>query len=143
MFELNIIRRALNLGKDLHFTKNSENHHLYYPYNPFITTDSTYYKKELNSGAIEIIGKVKSEGKLYFILGGCAFVNCNRGLGCFDPYSGMGGANAVVGFLGCANKEIAKHFGKYFGMLITVAKYGDMIDFEVISGLNKLQINTK
>lgn len=38
-----------------------------------------------------------------------------------------------MGFLGCASKEIAKHFGKYFGMLITTAKYADIIkDFEVI-----------
>lgn len=31
-------------------------------------------------------------------------------------------------------KEIAQHLGKYFGMLITEAKYGDMVDFEIISG---------
>lgn len=28
----------------------------------------------------------------------------------------------MVGFLGCASKEIAKHFGKYFGMLIRTSK---------------------
>ena len=28
--------------------------------------------------------------------------------------------------------EIAEHFSKYFGMLITEAKYGDMVKFEVI-----------
>ena len=27
-----------------------------------------------------------------------------------------------------------EHFGKYFGMLITEALYGDMVDFEIISG---------
>lgn len=38
MFKLNIIRKALNLGQDLHLTKNSEHSHLYYyPFNPFIT----------------------------------------------------------------------------------------------------------
>ena len=37
-----------------------------------------------------------------------------------------------VGFLGCANKEIAQHLGKYFGMLITEAKYGDLADFEIV-----------
>lgn len=39
---------------------------------------------------------------------------------------------ANVGFLGCASKEIAQHFGEYFGMLITEAKYGDMVDFKII-----------
>lgn len=45
----------------------------------------------------------------------------------------MGAAHANIGFLGCANEEIAQHLGKYFGMLITEAKYGDMVDFEIIS----------
>lgn len=31
---------------------------------------------------------------------------------------------------GCASKEIAQHFGKYFGMFITTAKYAE--DFEII-----------
>ena len=38
-----------------------------------------------------------------------------------------------MGFLGCASEEIARHFGKYFGMLITEAKYGDLPDFEIVS----------
>ena len=29
-------------------------------------------------------------------------------------------------------KEIAQHFGEYFGMLITEAKYADMINFEML-----------
>lgn len=33
MCKLNIIRKALNLGQDLHLTKNPENSHIYYPYN--------------------------------------------------------------------------------------------------------------
>lgn len=39
---------------------------------------------------------------------------------------------AAAGFLGCASEEIAKHLSKYFGMLITEAKFGDIIDFEII-----------
>ena len=27
---------------------------------------------------------------------------------------------------------MVEHFGKYFGMLITEAKYSDIVDFEVI-----------
>ena len=128
MFKLNIIRKALNLGQDLHLTKDPENSYIYYPYNPFVTKSSTYYKSEINSGKMEVIGKIKTEGKEYNVLGGCASYGGDAGLGYFDSNAGVGGAYADVGFLGCANEEIAQHFGKYFGMLITEAKYADMID---------------
>ena len=132
MFKLNIIRKALNLGQDLHLTKDPKNYYIYYPYNPFVTKSSTYYKSEINSGKIEVIGKIKSEGEEYNVLGDRAPLGGHAGLGGFDSYAGVGYAFADIGFLGCANKEIAQHFGKYFGMLITEAKYGDLSDFEII-----------
>ena len=134
MFKLNIIRKALNLGQDLHLTKDPEDSYIYYPYNPFVTKSSTYYKSEINSGKMEVIGKIKSEGEKYNVLGGGADNGGDAGLGYFYSYNGVGSAFTDVGFLGCANKEIAQHLGKYFGMLITEAKYGDMVDFEIISG---------
>ena len=137
MFKLNIIRKALNLDQDLHLTKDPEDSYIYYPYNPFAPKGSTYYKSDINSGKIEVIGKIKSEGKEYNVLGGSADNGGNAGLGSFRSEAGMGAAYANVGFLGCANKEIAQHLGKYFGMLITEAKYGDMVDFEIIE--NKYQ----
>ena len=133
MFKLNIIRKALNLGQDLHLTKNPEGSYIYYPYNPFVTKSSTYYKSEINSGKMEVIGKIKSEGEEYNILGGGADNSGDAGLGYFYSYNGVGSAFTDVGFLGCANEEIAQHFGKYFGMLITEAKYGSIInDFEIV-----------
>ena len=134
MFKLNIIRKALNLGQDLHLTKDPENSYIYYPYNPFVTKSSTYYDSGLKLGEMKIIGKIKSEGTLYNVLGGRADDGGCAGLGCFGSSLGVGNAYANFGFLGCANKEIAQHLGKYFGMLITEAKYGDMVDFEIISG---------
>ena len=86
---------------------------------------------------MEIIGKIKNEGTLYNILGGCAIYSSYDGLGCFYYHTGTCDANADTGFLGCATKEIAQHFSKYFGMLITEAKYGDMTDFEIVE--NKYQ----
>ena len=133
MFQLNIIRKALNLGQDLHLTKELKNSYIYYPYNPFVTKSSTYYKSDINSGKMEVIGKIKSEGEEYNVLGGGADCGGGAGLGHFYSSAGVGAATASIGFLGCANKEIAQHFGKYFGMLITEAKYGDMVDFEIIS----------
>ena len=137
MLKLNIIRKALNWGQDLHLTKNPKDSCIYYPYNPFVTESSTYYESELNSGRMEVIGKVKSEGILYNVLGGVAGSRGGTGFSCFRPYGDVGFADVDVGFLGCASLEIAQHFGKYFGMLITEAKYADMIDFEIIE--NKYQ----
>lgn len=130
MFKLNIIRKALNLGQDLHLTKDPKGSHLYYPYNPFVTKSSDYYKRELNSGRVKVIGKIKSEGEEYNVIGGdtCKSI----GLGNFISSHGVGSADTGVGFLGCASQEIAQHFGEYFGMLITEAKYADMVDFETL-----------
>ena len=137
MLKLNIIRKALNLGQVLHLTKDPKDSYVYYPYNPFITNNSTYYNSEINSGKMEVIGKVKSEGEEYNVLGG--HVNGGgAGFGNFSSVYGVGGANARFGFLGCATKEIAEHFGKYFGMLITEAKYGDIVDFEIIEEKYKI-----
>lgn len=54
-------------------------------------------------------------------------------------------AVAAVGFLGCASEEIAQHFSKYFGMLITEAKFGDIIDFEIIENYpqNRHKVNNQ
>ena len=133
MFKLNIIRKALNLGQDLHLTKNPKDSYIYYPHNSFVTKSSTYYKSEIDSGKMEVIGKIKSEGEEYNVLGGDATFGGYAGLGYFYSYNGVGSSFADVGFLGCANEEIAQHFGKYFGMLITEAKYGSIInDFEIV-----------
>ena len=133
MFKLNIIRKALNYGQGLSFTKDPERSHIYYPLNPLVTTTSTFYNDEISSGKVEIIGKIKSGEKEYNVLGGGVGFTGSAGLGSFTPDDGVCRANASFGFLGCANAEIASHFGKYFGMLITEAKYGDIIeDFEII-----------
>ena len=133
MYKLNIVRKALNLDQDLHLTKNPEDSQIYYPYNLFVTENSIYYERELKSSRMEIIGKIKCEGEEYNVLGGSAHDGGGlTGFGGFYSNDSVGYAPTNIGFLGCANKEIAKHFGKYFGMLITEAKYGDIVDFEII-----------
>ena len=132
MYKLNIVRKALNIGQDLHLTKDQEGSCIYYPYNPFVIKSSTYYKSDINSGKMEVIGKIKSGGEEYNVLGGCISYGGLAGLGDFGSADGVGLANAAVGFLGCANKEIAQYLGKYFGMLITEAKYGDLDGFEIV-----------
>ena len=131
MFKLNIIRKALNFGQDLNLTTDSKDSRIYYPFNPIMTTDATYYEKEIKANRLEIIGNIKNEGVLYKVLGNAG--NCGYvGLGCFDSSRRIGFADANSAFLGCATKEIAEHFSKYFGMLITEAKYGDLPNFEIV-----------
>lgn len=132
-FKLNIIRKALNLYQNLSLTKDPERSHIHYPLNPLVFTSSRYYESELHSGKVEIIGKIKSGGREYNVIGGSAGMTGGAGLGDFTPSDGACFASARFGFLGCADGDIARHFGKYFGMLITEAKYGDIIeDFEIL-----------
>ena len=133
MFKLSIIRKALNLGHNLYLTKNPKDSYIYYPYNPLVTENCTCYNSEVSAGQKEVIGIIKIEGTLYNILGGTAYHSVQKGLGCFNSECGVNLANSDFAFLGCATKEIAKHFGIYFGALITEAKYGDLPNFGIIA----------
>ena len=134
MFKLNIIKKALNLGQELSFTKNPEDSYICYPFNPIIRRDSIYYSDELKDGKIKIVGKFKVEGEIYLILGDSAIANltCTSGLSAFNSKNGSSQAFSNIAFLGCASREIAEHFSRYFGTLITEAKYGDLKGFEII-----------
>lgn len=133
MFKLNIVRKALNLGRDLSLTRGPKDSYVYYPYNPLMTNSSTFYDNDISLGNMEVIGKIKSEGKEYKVLGSTAVDGGYVGLGVFYPGDGVAYADARVGFFGCASKEIAQHFSKYFGMLIIEAEYADMVkDFEIV-----------
>lgn len=134
MFKLNIIKKALNLGHELSFTKNPEDSYIYYPFNPIIRRDSIYYNDEIEEGKIKIVGKFKVEGEIYLILGDSAIagVTCFSGLSAFNSKNGSSQAFSNIAFLGCASREIAEHFSRYFGTLITEAKYGDLKGFEII-----------
>lgn len=133
MFKLSIIRKALNLGHDLYLTKNPKDSYICYPYNPLVTKNCTCYNSEVSVGQKEVIGIVKIEGTLYSILGGTVYHSAQKGLGCFYSEFGVNLAYSDFAFLGCATKEIAKHFGIYFGALITEAKFGDLPDFHIIT----------
>lgn len=132
MFRLNIVRRALNLGYDMQLAKNPPKSYIYHPFNPFVVKTKDY-EKELNPDIVEIIGEIRTEGVSYYVLNSVAYFNGIDGIGNFNYSTGSGRAIADSGFLGCSTREIANHFGKYFGMLITTAKYADIIkDFEII-----------
>ena len=130
MFKLNIIKNALNLNYELYLTRGQKRSYIYCPYNPFITKNSTYYNSDINSGKMEIIGKFKNKSEEYYVLYGGS-TEYDAGLGFYYPCTGIGHADIDLSIIGCATEEIANHFGKYFGMLITEAKYGDVDNFTI------------
>lgn len=125
---LNIIRRALNKGYKMSFTKGD----IYYPQIRFITQKSSFYNNELKSGHIRRIANFEVDDEEYSLLGGYANDSSDTGLGRFYSGDGVGYSNATVGFLGCATKEIAEHMSKYFAKEIFEAMYSDFIDFKWI-----------
>ena len=131
MYKLNIVRKALNLGQDLHFTKNSEDYYIYHPYNPFAAKDSADFRNKHKFSKLEIIGKIKIKKEEHYVLGGGSNIGGYTVLGDWDYYNGMGYVTAAIG-LGCASEEIAQHLSRYFGMLITEARFGDLDGFEII-----------
>ena len=133
MYKLNIIRKALNLGQNIHLIKSANEDSLVYcPKNPFIAKGSTYYKKDIEWCSMEIIGRFNNDGIEYFVLNGDPGISGHSGLAVYDGLICVAHAKTEFAFLGCASAEIAEHFGKYFGMLITEAKYGDLDGFEII-----------
>lgn len=125
-YKLNIIRKALNKGQKIEFTKGT----IYYPYTPFVTRKSTYYNDELRGGSMVEVAQFMSNGEVYKLLGGNAYGGSYAGLGCFHSGRGVGHSYAAVGFLGCASKEIAEHMSRYFAKEIFEAKYGDLVNYE-------------
>lgn len=133
MFKLNIVRQVLNKNYDLSLTKNADGQkYAWYPYCRFVAKNSSYYNNELESNKYKKLGKITSEGVAYNVLGGYSYFGGVTGLGGFFSGCSVGLAANSVGFLGCATKEIAEHFGTYFGMLIIEAMYGDLKDFKII-----------
>lgn len=136
MYKLNIIRKALNLGQNLHLIKSANEDSLVYcPKNPFIAKGSTYYKNDIEWCRMEIIGRFNNEGIEYFVLNGEPAIGGHSGLAIYDGLICVAHAKTEFGFLGCASAEIAEHFGKYFGMLITEAKYGDVDNFTITNDI--------
>lgn len=125
-YKLNIIRKALNKGQKMEFTKGT----IYYPYTPFATIKSTYYNDELRDGNTVEVAQFMSNGEVYRLLSGNAAHGGNAGLGNFYSGGGVGTSTANVGFLGCASKEIAEHMSRYFAKEIFEAKYGDLVNYE-------------
>lgn len=76
------------------------------------------------------IGTIKSEGKIYDVVGGFAFGGFasgggSAGLGYFGSDGGVSRSNSNIGFRSVSvSREIAEHISKYFGKLLFEVHYG-------------------
>lgn len=87
----------------------------------------------------EKLGEFKSERTIYEIFNVGVYSNIDyKGLCNYNPDRRYSFISIDNGFLGCATEDIARHFGKYFGMLIIEAMYADIVDFEIVEEKYKI-----
>lgn len=97
-----------------------------------LTTGDRYYPViqfcrpgcEKNCWGNEIVGRIKSEGQEFVVVGGSVSTGSFAGLGCFDARDGVGSAYAYGGFRSVGSKKIAEHIAKYFGKLLFEVDFG-------------------
>lgn len=121
-----LIRKALHIGVNTSLWTGN----YYYPY--FYIGKSENVKKytSYNCKNIEVIEKFPT-GETSLSVGGGVRFGSGAGLAGFYGFNSVGCTLASVGALGCISKEIAEHFGKYFGHYILKSWYGDKININL------------
>lgn len=121
-----LIRKALHIGVNTSLWTGN----YYYPY--FYIGKSENVKKytSYNCKNIEVIEKFPT-GETSLSVGGGVRNGSFAGLAGFSGNLSVGTANALVSARGCISKEIAEHFGKYFGHYILKSWYGDKININL------------
>ena len=71
-----------------------------------------------------VVGRIKSEGEEFYVMGGSASYGPSAGLGSFDSYSGVSYAWTDVGFRSVGSKKAALYISKQFGKLLFEVSYG-------------------
>lgn len=71
-----------------------------------------------------VLGRIKSEGEEFDVVGGRADDGAGAGLGYFDSGDGVSGAWAAVGFRSVGSKKAALYISKQFGKLLFEVSYG-------------------
>ena len=71
-----------------------------------------------------VVGRIKSEGEEFDVVGGRAPYGSYAGLGYFNSVSGVSGAWAGVGFRSVGSKKAALYISKQFGKLLFEVSYG-------------------
>ena len=71
-----------------------------------------------------VVGRIKSEGEEFYVMGGSASYGASTGLSCFDSGRGMSLAWTSVGFRSVGSKKAAMYISKQFGKLLFEISYG-------------------
>lgn len=71
-----------------------------------------------------IVGRIKSEGEEFDVVGGCSFSGIDAGLSCFDSLNGKSSAWAPASCLSVGSKKAAMYISKQFGKLLFEVSYG-------------------
>ena len=71
-----------------------------------------------------VVGRIKSEGEEFDVVGGSADHGANAGLGNFGSNAGVSSAWATVGFRSVGSKKAALYISKQFGKLLFEVSYG-------------------
>ena len=140
MFKLNIVRKALNAGYDMHISRDVDGQkYSYYPFFALVIKGSTCYRGAKKIDNYEKLGEFKSERTIYEIFNAGVYSNIDyKGLGKYNPNCRYSFISIDTGLLGCATEDISRHLGKYFGMLIMEAMYADIVDFEIVEEKYKI-----
>ena len=71
-----------------------------------------------------IIGRIKSEGEEFDVVGGSASDGASAGLSAFYSYYGVGSSGTNIGFRSVGSKKAALYISKQFGKLLFEVSYG-------------------
>lgn len=71
-----------------------------------------------------VLGRIKSEGEEFDVVGGRADTGADAGLGDFDSGRSVSGAWATFGFQSVGSKKAALYISKQFGKLLFEVSYG-------------------
>ena len=140
MFKLNIIRKALNAGYDMHISRNVYGQkYTHYPFFALVIKGSTCYRGAKEIDKHEKLGEFKSERTIYEVFNWGVYSEIDyKGLCNYNSYKKYSFIKIDIGLLGCATEDIARHLGKYFSMLIMEAMYADIVDFKIIEEKYKI-----
>ena len=103
---------------------NNEERHLTTGERWFPTIEFCQPKKLKNCYGDIVVGRIKSEGEEFDVVGGSANNGSFAGLGHFYSGSGVSGSNTCVGLRSVGSKKAALYISKQFGRLLFEVSYG-------------------